>query len=41
MMGNLFYRKVSPAEIRKMDFQEMEYWNKWHERISKEWEKIE
>lgn len=33
-MGNLFYRGVSPAEIKAMDYREMQYWNEWHERIA-------
>jgi hypothetical protein len=35
-MGNLFYRGVSPAEIKKMKYKEMKYWNKWHEIMSNE-----
>lgn len=35
MMGNLFYRGVSPGEIKKMEFWELKYWNEWHNRIVK------
>jgi len=33
-MGNLFYRGVSTVEIKAMDYRELRYWNKWHERIA-------
>ena len=35
MMGNLFYRKVSITEILEMAYHEMEYWNNWHNELSK------
>jgi citrate synthase len=35
MMGNLFYRGVAPAEIREMSFEELAYWNRWHELMAK------
>ena len=31
MMGNLFYRGVSPDEIEEMTYKHMKYWNGWHE----------
>lgn len=34
MMGNLFYRGVSIAEIKEMPYWEMCYWNKWHEAMA-------
>ena len=34
-MGNLFYRGVSPAEIKAMKFKELRYWSDWHEVIEK------
>ena len=36
MMGNLFYRKVPPSEIKAMGYSELKYWNEWHELIAKE-----
>jgi len=30
-MGNLFYRKVQPSEIASMTYQDLKYWNDWHE----------
>lgn len=35
-MGNLFYRGVQPSEIKNMEYWEMQYWNKWHEKMSNE-----
>lgn len=35
-MGNLFYRRVSPAEIKAMKFKELKYWNGWHEILANE-----
>ena len=35
MMGNLFYRGVTPAEIKEMSYSELAYWNGWHELIAK------
>ena len=35
MMGNLFYRRVQPSEIKQMDYSELIYWNEWHEIIAK------
>jgi hypothetical protein len=35
MMGNLFYRGVSPSEIEAMPFWKMKYWNQWHEIMQK------
>lgn len=40
MMGNLFSRRVSTVEIKKMSYREMKYWNGWHELMSKQEEKI-
>jgi hypothetical protein len=34
MMGNMFYRGVQPCEIKKMQYWEMSYWNKWHESMA-------
>ena len=40
-MGNLFYRKVLPSEILSMSYQDLKYWNSWHEIMcKKEAEKI-
>lgn len=36
MMGNLFYRRVAPSEIKSMGYKEMKYWNDWHELMAKE-----
>lgn len=36
MMGKLFVHKISPSEIREMDFGEMKYWSKWTDAINKE-----
>jgi hypothetical protein len=33
-MGNLFYRKIPPSEIKAMPFHELKYWSDWHERIT-------
>jgi hypothetical protein len=30
-MGNLFYRGVRPVEIAQMSYEELRYWNGWHE----------
>jgi hypothetical protein len=39
-MGNLFLsRGISPAELKKMQYWEMEYWNIWHEKKVKADEK--
>lgn len=34
-MGNLFYRRVSIDIIKEMDFQELKYWNEWHEILDR------
>jgi len=34
MMGNLFYRGVSPSELEGMTFARLVYWNSWHELIA-------
>lgn len=34
IIGNLFYRGISPGEIKGMDFLELEYWNSWHEKMA-------
>jgi len=39
-MGNLFYRGVQPSEIKKMEYWEMKYWNKWHEIMAKKEESL-
>lgn len=31
MMGNVFCHGVSPAEIKQMDWSELEYWDDWLE----------
>jgi len=31
MMGNLFFRGVTPDEIENMTYRRMKYWNRWHE----------
>lgn len=33
-MGNLFYRNVSPSEIKDMGYSELKYWNEWHDIMS-------
>ena len=38
-VGNLFYRRVSPAEITAMGYVEMKYWNEWHELMVREEQK--
>jgi hypothetical protein len=35
-MGNLFFRNVSPSELKQMGYKEMQYWNEWHELMDKE-----
>jgi hypothetical protein len=40
MIGNLFYRKVSISEIKKMGWCELKYWNEWHEILVKEEKKV-
>lgn len=32
-IGNLFYRNVSTAEIKQMNYRELKYWNSWHEEM--------
>lgn len=39
-MGNLFFRGQSAEVINNMDFFEMREWNKWHERMNKETDKV-
>ena len=34
-MGNLFYRNVSPSELKEMPYHELKYWNEWHELMVK------
>lgn len=34
MVCNLFYRRVSTAEIALMTVPELRYWNEWHELIA-------
>lgn len=34
-MGNLFFRGATPAEIESMSFEQMRYWNGWHEIMEK------
>ena len=34
--GNLFFRGVAPSEIASMGYDELRYWNNWHEIIAKE-----
>jgi hypothetical protein len=38
-MGNLFYEKVAPSEIKSMSYSELKYWNGWHEKIQEEHER--
>ena len=40
MMGNLFYRGVQPNLINDMDFFEMKEWNRWHEVMAKQTDKV-
>lgn len=35
-MGQLFYRRVAPSEIKAMNYPELRYWADWSERISEE-----
>jgi SHS2 domain-containing protein len=35
-MGALFYRHVSPTEIKAMTYSDMGYWYTWHEVMAKE-----
>ena len=34
-MGNLFYRKVPPNEIKEMPYHELKYWSEWHDTLTK------
>jgi len=34
-MGNLFYRKVPPSEIKEMPYRELKYWSDWHDTLNK------
>lgn len=36
MVGNLFGHGVSPAEIKEMDWNELEYWDGWLKVMKKE-----
>jgi hypothetical protein len=36
MIGNLFYHKVSPAEIKAMRWRELCYWDGWVKVLNKE-----
>jgi hypothetical protein len=29
MMGDLFYHRVAPSEIKMMSYREMKYWHGW------------
>jgi hypothetical protein len=35
MMGNLFYRGATPSEITAMSYEELRYWNGWHDLMAK------
>lgn len=35
MIGNIFYRGVTPTEIKEMNFRELKYWSDWHHVITK------
>jgi len=35
MMGNLFYRRVQPSEIKEMSYEELRYWDGWHALMAK------
>ena len=30
MLGNLFYRGVSPTELESMAYHRLKYWDEWH-----------
>jgi hypothetical protein len=34
MIGNLYYHKVSPAEIKAMPWRELVYWDGWNKVIA-------
>ncbi len=34
-MGNLFYRGVAPSEILAMSYEELRYWEEWHQVMAK------
>lgn len=34
-IGNAFYRKISPSEIKEMTFHELKYWSNWHDLFNK------
>lgn len=36
LMGNIFYRGVTPQEIKEMDYKELKYWSEWHNVFCKE-----
>ncbi len=35
MAGNLFYRGVAPGEILAMSYEELRYWDGWHQVMAK------
>jgi hypothetical protein len=35
-MGNLFFRKQPISEIYALSYDELKYWNGWHEIMAKE-----
>jgi len=39
MMGNLFARKIQPSELKKMSWEELNFWNGWHKEMVKAEEK--
>ncbi|MHA1288292.1 MAG: hypothetical protein ACTSPB_12885 [Candidatus Thorarchaeota archaeon] len=35
MLGNLFYRGITPHELKEMEYPELKYWNDWHKVLIK------